>query len=174
MADDTIERLEGEVATIEDVQHAHALDVVKEPAPGATVIGVIQKALSRVPEGRVPDVVTKCYGLDEVEVKTEGTPDIASHTANELLVEVASGDIVVCRKGEDLRLAVQAIVRRRMNDLLAVADKGRTQKRRLIMGGISSYDRRVCSGKGRGATRRADLCDALCRSGREFARKPRR
>ena len=125
VADHAVERLQGEVAAVEHVEHAYALHVVEEPAARALVEHVVQEALAGVAEGRVADVVAKGDGLDEVEVEPERQTDVPRHATHELHVEAAARDVVVGAQGEYLRLAGEAVVGRQVDDLLGVTHEGR-------------------------------------------------
>ena len=100
-------------------------------------------------KGRMAHVVAKGYGLDQVDVEPQCPSDVARDAADELLVKVSPGDVVVCRKGKDLGLSVKTVVCRGVDDLLAVADEGRTHEGRTVMYHVATQTGHVRRGKGR-------------------------
>ena len=147
MADNAVERLQREVAAVQDVEHANALHVVEEPPPGALVEDVVQEPLAGVAKRRVADVVAQRDGLDEVQVEPQRQADVSRHAAHELHVQATARDVVVCAQREDLRLAREAVVGRQVDDLLGVTHEGGALGRATIALNVkASTGRRVGRG----------------------------
>ena len=136
------------------VHDAHALDVVEEPAARALMVGVGEKALAGMSEGRVTEVVPKGDGLDEVQVEAQGSTDVARHASHELHVQPTAAEVVVRAKREDLRLARQAVVGRQVHDLLGIAHEGGAQRGiSVALARVAANGRGVATGKRREAPR---------------------
>ena len=86
-----------------------------------------------MPERRVPQIVAESDRLDEVAVETERVTDIACDTSHELHVESAAREVVVAAEAEDLGLAVVAVVRGQVQDLLGVAHEGGAPEARGVL-----------------------------------------
>ena len=169
VADDAVERLERHVAALQHVEHAHALHVVAEPPAGALVVDVVQEALARMSERRVAEVVPERDGLYEVEVEPEGAADVARDAADELLVEAAAGEVVVLAEREHLRLAVEAVVRGGVHDLLRVAHEGGTNAGvKVALGDVAPDDGGVLAGERAEPACGRKRADLLCHLGRDL------
>ena len=135
VAEGPVEGLQREVAPVDAVHDLDAVNVVRKVQAGARVVHLVKAALAGVAEGRVADVVGKGYGLDKVEVESQGTRDVAGDAAHELHMLTASRDVVVLAKREDLRLAGIAVIRRHIERLFDVADKSGAHERLLVARG---------------------------------------
>ena len=57
MAQDAVERLERHVTTVQRIEHANRLHVMKKEAAGTLVIDIVEESLTGMAEGRVAQVV---------------------------------------------------------------------------------------------------------------------
>ena len=148
---DPAERLQRNVVRKDPVQHAHGMDVVAEMPVGMCAIQFIQNRLARVPERRLADVVTERDRLDQIEVQVQRLADGAGDAGNELHMQRAAADVVVFIKRKHLRFVRVAVIKRTVDDLVAVADERRADHVRLVPVGITTdhpalIKRNLCKG----------------------------
>ena len=74
---DAVQRLQREVERENFVQHAHGVQIVRKMQPRMRKIQLVQKALARVPERGMPDVVPQGDRLDELAVEPQRPPQRA-------------------------------------------------------------------------------------------------
>ena len=174
MADHAVERLQRQVAPVQAIEHAHALNVVEEPAAVTLAQAVVEEALPGMAEGGVPDVVTKRDGLDQVEVEAQGATDVARHAGHELHMQAATREVVVGVEREDLRLARESVVCGRVHDLLGIAhERGSLEGGKVA--GVVATTKRCRVGRGiLAATRSGDLADRGARGIGQLAAHVRR
>ena len=115
------------------VEHAHAVHVVVEVAPGALVVALRKEAFAGVPEGRVPHVVSQRDGFYQVGVQPQQAANAAGYARNQLHVQPTPGDVVVGHEREHLRLPGVAVVGRHVDYLLDVAHKGGPGERGAVV-----------------------------------------
>ena len=82
---------------------------------------LMQASLPRVAKWSMAKIMSKRYSFDKIAVEAKGGTDITCDTRDELDMKSTSGQIVIAAKAENLRLAVQAIISRKMDDLLDIA-----------------------------------------------------
>ena len=89
-------------------------------------------------EGRVTQIVSERYGLDEVAVQPEQPPDSPCDAAHQLHVQASTADVVVLDEGEHLRLACIPVIGRHVHDLLGVArERGPGDRRCVVRVGLA-------------------------------------
>ena len=172
MANHAVERLEGEVPAVGDVEHAHALHIVGKEAAGTSVVDVIQEALAGMAERGVTNVVAQRDCFDEVEVEAKRGANVSCDTCNELHVKAPAREVIVRAKREDLGLSGKAVVRGHVHDLLGVAHEGRAKRALLVALGLVATQR---CGVWRGKRRERPVCatvgDCPLGLGRELPRE---
>ena len=147
VVDDAVLDLEGQIEphalALKILNDAQALLVVREVADDLR-----HRRLARVTERRMPDVVPECDRLCQILVEEKSSRDRARDLRHLQAVRHARA-IVIARDDVDLRLALQAPERLRVQDAVAVALKIRAEGARR--------DRRSPS-----------ALPALCRKRREY------
>ncbi len=92
----------------------------------------VERVLARVPERRMSGVVAEADRLDEVFVEPQRARDDARDRRGLERVRDARAVVVARRVDEDLRLALEAAERLRVDDPVAVALEGRPDRRFLL------------------------------------------
>jgi len=117
---DAVAHLPGEVeapAVLQPLHYAQALLVVRKAAGHHAV----QKALARVPERRVPEVVPQRDGLGQVLVEPQRPHDGARYLRDLQRVGKARAVVVAFRRYEHLRFVLEPAERFAMEYAVAVA-----------------------------------------------------
>ena len=166
---DAVQRLQREVERENFVQHAHGVQVVRKMQPRMRKIQLVQKALARVPERGMPDVVPQGDRLDEFAVEPQRPPQRARRARDELNVQAAARQVVIFIEGEHLRLVGAAAVIGAVEDLVRVADKGGAPDvRRIVRVGVAAAGARIVEGIGIFCAARAVGFHAPHEGGGEF------
>jgi hypothetical protein len=127
--EDPVADLLGEVERLGDAQRL--LVVAKAPAEPLSE-RVVERFFARMAERRVARVVPEPDRLDEVLVQAQRPRDAARDPRRLERVGHARAVVVARRVDEDLRLALQAAKRLRVQDAVAVALKRRAQSALLL------------------------------------------
>ena len=110
------------IPLLEVLDDAQRMQVVVEPQP-MPLQALVQRALARVAERRMPDVVHQRQRLRQVLVQPQRLRDAARDLHHLDGVGQPAAKVVRGAAGEDLRLARQPAKRARLHDALAVALK---------------------------------------------------
>ena len=133
VVEDADARLVAEVqaaaVALDAVDDAHALLIVPEADAG---IDRVERALSRVAERRVAEVVPETDGLGEIFVEFERAGDRAREPRDLERVRQARAVMVALRAQEHLRLVFQAAERFRVRDAVDVALEARAHLTRRL------------------------------------------
>ena len=109
-----------QVALLELLDDPQRLQIVIE-AVAVRAQQFIELSLSRVAEGRVPNVVHQGQGFGEIGVELQRSSDGARDLRDFQCVREAVAEMVGIPRGEDLRFRFEAAERPRMNHAIAVA-----------------------------------------------------
>ena len=139
MREDAVAHLRGEVQRLGDPQR---LLVVAEAAAEALLQRGVERLLARVAEGRMAHVVAEPDRLDEVLVQPQRPRDAARDPGRLERVRHPRAVVVAGGIDEDLRLALQAPERLRVQDPVAVALERRAQAAVVLGRGVARASRR--------------------------------
>ena len=114
-----IEAVMGEVAAFQLGDDAQRLHVVVEAA--APRHAGIERALARVAEGRMAEIVRERDGLRQILVQPQRAGDGARHLRDLERVREPGTEMVALMRDEDLRLVLEPAERGRVDDPVAVA-----------------------------------------------------
>ena len=129
VGEDPVADLVGEVQPHRDPMR---LLVVPEPTAEPAADDVVERLLAGVTERRVPGVVAEADRLDEILVQPQRTRDDPRDRRRLERVRHAGPVVVALRVDEDLRLALQAPERLRVDEPVAVALERRPHAARLL------------------------------------------
>ena len=127
--EDPVADLMGEVERASDPER---LLVVSESAVEPLLHGRVERVLARVPERRVPHVVTEADRLGQILVQAQRSCDDARDRGRLERVGHPRAVVISLRVDEDLRLALEASERLRVDDAVAVALERRAHAARLL------------------------------------------
>ena len=111
------------VAKLKVLDDPQCLKVVVEEVAVA-MHGVIERALARVAEGRMPNVVHQRQRFDKIDVEIERGRDGARDLRHLDGVRQASAKVVGVASGKDLRLVLEPPKGTGVDDAVAIALKG--------------------------------------------------
>ena len=108
MAEDTVEHLDGEVEPpallLDPLERLDRLNIMPKRTDSRSHAELMEIVLAIVPEGRMSDIMTDSYSLDEVVVQPEFSPDGSGDSAEQLHVDDTVRDTLVPDEIEHLGL----------------------------------------------------------------------
>ena len=119
------------------------MDVVIKTASAAVLIQLAEIPLSRVAEGRMPQVVPQGDGLDQLQIQPQDGADIPGDPGDQLYVQRPAGDVVVVIKREHLGLVRIAVIYGQMQNLFRIPHKNGPPEVCPVFGHIRPAHRRV-------------------------------
>ena len=114
-----VQSFKGGIVLLQHIDHAQGLQIVLE----ATVVlhALVKRVLPGMAEGRMPEVVRQCHGLDQIFIEREAACHRSSDLRNLNAVRQAGSEEVAFVVDEYLGLVFKSAKRGRVDDPVAIA-----------------------------------------------------